>query len=85
MRSGRRTGSCSQVRMAGLQPRHAPTEPLPLAPATHPAAWIKAQQVQGLVACSPLTQQPLGDLSLRPNQLARALADGLRAAGLLSQ
>ncbi len=47
------------------------------------AAWIKAQQAQGLLPCSPVTQRLLEDLSLRPNQLAKALADGLRAAGLL--
>ena len=59
-------------------PCPAPHLPTPLA-----AAWIKAQQAQGQQPCSPVTQKPLGDLSLRPNQLARALAEGLRAAGLL--
>ena len=51
-------------------------------PAPHPtlAAWIARQQAAGVVPRSPLTNQPLGDLSLRPNHTLRSLIAGLRAA-----
>ena len=57
--------------------RHLP--PLPLAI----PAWIERQQAAGQVPRSPLTNQPLGDLSLRPNHALASLITGLRAGGQL--
>ena len=49
-----------------------------------PAAdWIQRPRPAGQAPCSPLTNEPLQDLTLRPNRLARSLIDSMRAAGLL--
>jgi hypothetical protein len=47
------------------------------------ADWIQRPRQAGQVPCSPLTNEPLADLTLRPNHMACSLIATMRAAGLL--
>ena len=47
------------------------------------ADWIQRPRQAGQVPCSPLTNEPLADLTLRPNRMACSLIATMRAAGLL--
>jgi hypothetical protein len=47
------------------------------------AGWFARQAAASQAPCYPLTNQPLEDLSLRPNRAVSSMVRGWQAAGLL--